>query len=102
MNKYSEAYRVAIRHNLVIRMGQVADGEPELNNLSAGARLATAYRENGCIDGDYDFNNIHVAKDFAVLSLDFVKKLVSQNLENLEKHNFFSEPTWENPLVSGE
>ena len=99
MSKHSENYRVAIRHNLVVLLKKVDDGSPEPDNLSAGRRLALAYQDNGCIDGDYDFTSIHNAKDFAVLSLDFVKRLASKNLEDLESHNFFSDPTWKNPLV---
>ncbi len=97
MNQHIKTYRVVIHHNLVIRLEQASNGKPETNNLAAGTRLALAYKNNGCIDGDYDFTNIHVAKDFAVLSLDFVKRLASRNLESLETHNFSSKPDWESP-----
>ena len=99
MSQHSEVYRVSIRHNLVIRLQKVADGQPEFDNLSAGSRLAINYKENCCIDGDYDFTSIHTAKDFAVLSLDFVRRLAGRNLEDLEGHNFFSDPIWQNPSV---
>ncbi len=99
LSKHSDNYRVEIRHNLVVLLKKVDDGDPEPDNLSAGRRLATAYQENGCIDGDYDFTSINKAKDFAILSLDFVKRLAGRNLENLQKHNFFSDPTWKNPLI---
>ena len=97
MNQYIKIYRVVTRNNLVIRLEQVSNGKPAPDNLAAGTRLALAYKNNGCIDGDYDFTNIHTAKDFAVLSLDFVKKLASRNLESLESHNFSSKPKWANP-----
>ena len=100
MNNSSEAYRVTIRQNLVIRIEKVADGAPGPDNLNAGTRLAMNHRENGCIDGEYDFSSIHSAKDFAVLSLDFIKRLASRNLEDLEAHNFYAEPKWENPLAA--
>ena len=99
MSQHSEVYRVSICHNLVIRLEKVPDGKPESDNLSAGSRLAIAYKENGCIDGDYDFTSIHTAKDFAALSLNFVKRLAVRNLEDLENHNFFSKPIWNNPLM---
>ena len=101
MNNSSEAYRVTIRQNLVIRIEKVADGAPGPDNLSAGTGLAMNHQRNGCIDGEYDFSSIHSAKDFAVLSLDFIKRLASRNLENLEVHNFYAKPTWENPLTAG-
>ena len=101
MEHSSEAYRVTILQNLVIRIVKVADGTPGPDNLSAGTGLAMNHQTNGCIDGEYDFSSIHSAKDFAVLSLDFVKRLASRNLEDLQAHNFYVEPTWENPLAAG-
>ena len=101
MNNSSEAYRVTIRQNLVIRIAKVADGTPGTDNLSNGTRLAMNHQRNGCIDGEYDFSSIHSAKDFAVLSLDFVKRLASRNLEDLQAHNFYADPTWDNPLAAG-
>ena len=101
MNDSSEAYRVTIRQNLVIRISKVADGSPGTDNLSAGTRLAMNHQSNGCIDGEYDFSSIHIAKDFALLSLDFVKRLASRSLEDLQTHNFYAEPTWENSLATG-
>ncbi len=101
MNNSSEAYRVTIRQNLVVRIAKVADGTPGTDNLSNGTRLAMNHQRNGCIDGEYDFSSIHSAKDFAVLSLDFIKRLASQNLEDLQAHNFYADPTWENLLAAG-
>ena len=100
MENSSEAYRVSILQNLVICIVKVADGTPGPDNLSAGTRLAINHQKNGCIDGEYDFSSIHTAKDFAVLSLDFIKRLASRNLEDLEAHNFYAEPKWENPLAA--
>ena len=102
MDISSEVFRVTIRQNLVIRIGKVADGTPGPDNLSVGSRLAMNHKMNGCIDGEYDFSSIHTAKDFAVLSLDFVKRLASRNLEDLQSHNFYAEPTWENRLAAGQ
>ena len=87
MSQQIQIYRVGIRHNLVVRLERVADGHLEYDNLSTSSRLALAYQTNGCIDGDYNFTSINKAKDFAVLSLDFVKRLATRNLENLENNN---------------
>ena len=100
MENSREVYRVTILQNLVIRIVKVTDGTPGPDNLSAGTRLAINHQKNGCIDGEYDFSSIHTAKDFAVLSLDFIKRLASRNLEDLEAHNFYAEPKWENPLAA--
>ena len=101
MNNSNEAYRVTVRQNLVIRVAKVADGTPGTDNLSAGTRLAMNHQRNGCIDGEYDFSSIHTAKDFAVLSLDFIKRLASRSLEDLEAHNFYAKPIWENVRAEG-
>ena len=101
MNNSSESYRVTVRQNLVIRIAKIVDGMPVTDNLSAGTQLAINHKTNGCIDGEYDFSSIHSAKDFAILSLDFVKRLAARNLEDLQAHNFYAEPTWENPLATG-
>jgi len=99
MPEQLEAYRVVIHHNLVVSVEKVPDGAPSNDNLTAGTRLAMNHQKNGCIDGIYDFSSIHTAKDFAVLSLDFVRKLAEKNLEFLELHNFYAEPSWTNPLL---
>ena len=86
MNNSSEAYRVTIRQNLVIRIAKVADGTPGTDNLSNGTRLAMNHQRNGCSDGEYDFSSIHSAKDFAVLSLDFIKRLASRTSGSAGNH----------------
>ena len=101
MKNSSQVYRVTIIQNLVIRIAQVPDGTPVSDNLSVGTRLAMNHQKNGCIDGEYDFSSIHRAKDFAVLSLDFIKRLASRNLDDLAAHNFYDEPNWENTLATG-
>ena len=101
MDISSEVFRVTIRQNLVIRIGKVAKGTPGPDNLSVGSRLAMNHKMNGCIDGEYDFSSIHTAKDFAVLSLDFITRLTSRSLEDLEAHNFYAKPIWENVLAEG-
>lgn len=101
MTDRAEAYRVTIRHNMVLGVAKVPDGDPGEDNLAAGTRLAMNHQRNGCIDGDYDFSSIHTAKDFAVLSLDFVVKLAEKGRADLEAHNFYAEPAWVNGLVSG-
>lgn len=97
----AEAYRVSIRNNLVFRIERVADGRPADDNLTAGTLLAMNHQRAGCIDGDYDFTSIHTAKDFAVLSLDFVEKLAIKCRQDLEAYNFYSEPAWQNALAGG-
>lgn len=80
----------------MLRIESVPDGDPNEDNLAAGTQLAKNHQKNGCIDGIYDFPSIHIAKDFANLSLDFTKKRVEKSITDLNAHNFFSEPVWTN------
>jgi len=96
-------YRVAVRGNLVTRMEPYAPSEGDVvydTKLEIGTQLATNHRNNKSIDGDYLFSSVHVAKDFAVLSLDFVQKLTEKSLEILKGHNFHADPAWSNPFLS--
>ena len=96
------AYRVLVIRNLVTAVdvikGKDADGVSS-ENLEVALQLAKNYRHTGTIDGEYFFSSVHRAKDFAALALDFVKKLIEKSEQNLNTHNFYSEPSWHNPSV---
>ncbi len=95
-------YRVSISQNLVKSVdlieGKSADGVAS-ENLEVTLTLAENYRKTGAIDGEYFFSGIHRAKDFSLLALDFVKKLMEKSEQNLKAHNFYSQPNWYNPSV---
>lgn len=95
-----EAYRVTVRHNLLVSVGptKLPAGEtlPE-SNLAVGSALARNNLEKGCIDGDYHFASVHDAKDFAALCLEFVRLLLERSQASLTACNFYSEPHWLNP-----
>lgn len=99
----AESYRVVIRHNLVIAVENVelseGDEVPE-DNLEVTLALAQNYRQHGSIDGEYLFSSVHRAKDFALVALDFVKKLMEKSEQGLEGHNFYSQPAWHNPSAA--
>ena len=98
-----QVYRVVIRGNLTTRIGacESQNGETVFKSkLETGTQLARNHHDNGCIDGDYLFASIHVAKDFAVLSLDFIQKLAETAMGRIDAHNFYAEPNWSNTLVS--
>jgi hypothetical protein len=93
-------FRVVVRHNLVIAVESIEVAAPSGisgENLDVTLQLASNYRENGCIDGEYLFTSIHQAKDFALVALDFVKRLMEKSEQGLNAHNFYSEPDWHNP-----
>ena len=96
------AYRVAIRHNLVLGVESIdlaGGAELPADNLEVTLKLAENYRKNGCIDGEYLFSSINRAKDFALVALDFVKRLMEKSEQGLSAHNFYTEPDWLNPSV---
>ena len=95
-------YRVLVSQNLVTAVdlieGKNVDGIAS-ENLEVALKLAENYRKKGTIDGEYFFSGIHRAKDFSLLALDFIKKLMEKSERNLKAHNFYSQPNWYNPLV---
>ena len=98
------AYKVAIHYNLVAAVESVEvapETEVAEDNLTVTLKLAENFRLNGNIDGDYLFAGINKAKDFALVALDFVKKLTEKSELGLSQHNFFAEATWSNPSLAG-
>ena len=95
-------YRVVVSQNLVtvvdIVEGKGVEGIAT-ENLEVALKLAENYRKTNTIDGEYFFSGIHRAKDFSLLALDFVKKLMDKSEQNLKAHNFYSQPNWYNPSV---
>ena len=97
------AYQVVVRHNLVTAVESIQlDRANDMiaDNLQVTLKLAENYRQNGCIDGEYVFSSTHRAKDFALVALDFIKKLMEKSEQGLEAHNFYSEPDWINPSAT--
>jgi hypothetical protein len=97
------AYKVVVCHNLVAAVESVEvapETEVAEDNLVVTLKLAENFRRNGNIDGEYLFAGINKAKDFALVALDFVKKLAEKSEQGLAQHNFFGEPTWTNPSLA--
>lgn len=95
-------YRVVVSQNLVTVVDIVEGKDVEgiaTENLEVALKLAENYRKTNTIDGEYFFSGIHRAKDFSLLALDFVKKLMDKSEQNLKAHNFYSQPNWYNPSV---
>lgn len=80
-------FEVIVRHNAVqaIRRSPRAPGMhvPE-SNLEVTAELARNHRQHGCIDGCYRFDDPERARSFAVLALDFVKRLIEKRIKQIE------------------
>ena len=97
-----EIYRVTVTHNVVSYIGRVAEAEaagvevPD-SKLEVSTQLARNNQMNGCLDGDYHFDHIEVAKHFAVLALDFAKRQIERSIEEIEGTTFAQDAVWHNP-----
>lgn len=84
-------YRVVVTDNLVCAMEKVAhrDGVAVAHtNLEAGTQLSENNLRNGRLDGAYYFADAQIAREFALLCLDFVKRMTEQNIERIEDGEF--------------
>jgi hypothetical protein len=83
----TDIYVVVVKHNMVTALERAAASVnvpvPQ-TKLEIGTRLAENYRANGCIDGEYYFDNAQRAKIFATLCLEFTRALVDKRLEVLK------------------
>ncbi|MDE0309334.1 MAG: hypothetical protein OXI60_05820 [Acidiferrobacterales bacterium] len=81
-------YRVVVRHNLVeeIRHQQSLSERQSLlhSNLEAGTLLSQNFRQTGCIDGEYCFDDSQRAKLFASVCMDFISKLLDSRSARIE------------------
>ncbi len=80
---------VIVRHNLVeeIRYEDSLKGQAALlrTNLEAGSLLSQNFQRQGCIDGDYWFDDPERSKVFASICMDFVKKLLEKRIEIIDQ-----------------
>ena len=87
MSDGDTVFEVIVRYNAVqvIRRAPRASGMdvPE-SNLEVTSELARNHRLHGCIDGCYRFDDPERARSFAVLALDFVKRLLDKRIEQIE------------------
>ncbi len=96
-------YRVTVRHNVVFGIQRVAESggiEVPETKLEVGTQLARNHQANGCIDGDYYFDDVDTARYFAILSLDFIKKLIERTIETLEADKLDSDADWRNVHIA--
>ena len=87
MSGSDTVFEVVVRHNTVqaIRRVPRASGMhvPE-SNLEVTSELARNHQRHGCIDGCYRFDEPERARSFAVLALDFVKRMLEKRIEQIE------------------
>ena len=87
MNDGDAVFEVLVRHNAVQAIRRVPR-TPEMHvpgsNLEVTSKLARNHQRRGCIDGCYRFDEPERARSFAVLALDFVKRMLEQRIEQIE------------------
>ena len=95
------AYRVRIRHNVVVAIDGVTTAEaisiPD-TKLEVTSQLAANNQANGCIDGDYYFADVKLARHFAKLSLDYLRRLIEKSEEAVEALVPEPDTIWRNPF----
>jgi len=80
-------FEVVVRHNAVQairRVPRAPDMHVPESNLEVTSELARNHQRNGCIDGCYRFDEPERARSFAVLALDFVKRMLEKRIEQIE------------------
>jgi len=78
---------VEIRDNIVCAIREIprpAGAEVPATRLEVSRQLASRHLEHGCIDGSYRFDDAERARSFAVLALDFVKRLIERRIDEIE------------------
>jgi hypothetical protein len=87
MNDDNAVYEVVVRHNAVQAIRRVPHA-PDMripgSNLEVTSELARNYQRQGCIDGCYRFDEPERARSFAVLALEFVKRMLEKRIEQIE------------------
>ena len=87
MNDGSTVFEVVVRHNVVQairRRPRTPDMHVPESNLEVTSNLARNHQRHGCIDGCYRFDEPERARSFAVLALDFVKRMLEKRIELIE------------------
>ena len=87
MNDRDTVFEVIVGHNAVQAIRKVPRARdmhvPE-SNLEVTSELARNHQRHGCIDGCYRFDDPERARSFAVLALDFVKRMLEKRIEQIE------------------
>jgi hypothetical protein len=99
-----EMFEVTIRHNMVQSIRRIARPEKMRacgTPLEVSTRLARNHQRNGCLDDRYLLADAEQARSFAVLALDFVKRLLERRLGEIEALDSGSEFDADAPPVEG-
>ena len=82
-----DVFEVIVHRNLVDsirRVTRTPDIRIPESPLEVSSELARNFQANGCIDGRYRFDDSERARSFALLALDFVKRLLERRIERIQ------------------
>ena len=81
----AETYVVVVRDNLVcsIERGGPSPSTLPITPLDVATQLAGNYRNAGCIDGRYQFDDAMHARTFAELCCEFVAALLERRVASI-------------------
>ena len=94
-------FRVVVRRNLVYEIRPIPPDEASCSEddpLEVSTQLAQNNRNNGCLDGEYDFATFEAARHFATLCADYLKSFCEKSVEVMNSLDRPDE-TWHNPFV---
>ena len=87
MKDRDTVFEVVVRHNAVQAIRSVPRA-PDMHvpgsNLEVTSEFARNHQRHGCVDGCYRFDEPERARSFAVLALDFVKRMLEKRIEEIE------------------
>lgn len=92
-------YRVVVRHNIVVAIETLVpspDIDVAASPLEVSSQMAANHQANGCLDGLYFFHEPETARQFAMLGLDFIQRMVEKATEHLNEAHI-AEHGWQNP-----
>ena len=95
-------YRVVVERNLVCRICPIDPASArcrEDDPLAVSTQLAQNNRNNGCLDGEYDFETFEAARHFAALCADYLKSFCDRSIEAINRLERPSEGAWHNPFI---
>jgi hypothetical protein len=101
MSQMPICYRVVVQGNVVSAIEPLVAPSAEhvaTTPLEVSMLLARNYQMRGCLDGTYHLPDVEMARQVAVLSLDFMAKLIERSVASLNAASLHGQG-WTNPFA---
>jgi hypothetical protein len=102
MTAGSRFFRVVVRRNLVCEIRSIDASEARCSEddpLIVSTQLAQNNRNNGCLDGEYDFASFEAARHFATLCAGYLQSFCEKSVEAMNRLDRPEGGTWFNPYI---